>query len=342
MKATYREISLYAPDRTPCRIDLSENTNLHGAPPCALAAIRATDPGALTSYPSLYAQELKRVIAGYIGVNEHNVVTGCGSDDILDSAIRAFCESSDKVVTSNPSFSMIPLHARMNGVACEQISLTPDLNIDSAALVAARGAVTYLCSPNNPTGNSPSQERIEEVIASAAGLVILDEAYAEFSGRSLAQRAAQSPRLLVVRTLSKAFGLAGLRIGYGIGAPETVSEVEKSRGPFKVSSLAERAAIAALTSDLDWIRQRIADTLATRDQVASQLKSMGLTPLPSDANFLMIPVHDAREIAARMRARDVAVREFTALPQIGDAIRMGIGPSGIMQIALDALRESLQ
>jgi histidinol-phosphate/aromatic aminotransferase/cobyric acid decarboxylase-like protein len=146
--------------------------------------------------------------------------------------------------------------------------------------------------------------------------------------------------VLAVRTLSKAFGLAGLRIGYAVGAPELVAEVEKSRGPYKVSALAEEAATLALTEDLPWVREHIAEVLHNRSRFASELGERGFFPLPSDANFLLVPVTNAGEIAARMRAAGVAVRPFTALAGIGDALRISIGPWPLMMEVLDALESA--
>jgi histidinol-phosphate aminotransferase len=323
-------------------VDLSDNTNLFGAPPNALAGFRTSDSTRLTRYPSLYAGGLKRAIARYLSVDETNIVTGCGSDDVLDSTIRALCDPGDIVATSDPSFSMIPLHARMNGLHCEQAPLDAGLDIDADALLAAAARVTYMCSPNNPTGTLASRDAVERVIAGAPGVVILDEAYAEFTSESQAQRAAVSSNVLVVRMFSKAFGLAGLRIGYAVGAADLVNEVEKSRGPFKVNAPAEEAATVALTSDLEWMREKVAEVLYLREKFSVELKRLGLSPLPSSANFVMVPVTDANSVAARMRDRSVAVREFTSLPRIGDALRISIGPWDMMAEALAALEAALQ
>jgi histidinol-phosphate aminotransferase len=346
IRSAYRGITLYAPDRTRCRVDLSDNTNLFGAPPAALEFLRNVGEQNVARYPSLYADGLKGAIAAYIGVEPGNIVTGCGSDDVLDSAIRAFCEPGARagvgVATSDPSFSMIPLHASMNGLSCEQIPLAHNLDINAPALVAAGAAITYICSPNNPTGGAASRSAIEQVLAQARGVVILDEAYAEFTDTSLASVAPATGRLIVARTLSKAFGLAGLRVGYAVGAPELVAGIEKSRGPFKVSSLAESAATLALTTDLEWMRTTAAMARAIRSRFETSLRKLGLNPLPSEANFVLVPVSGAAEVAARMRKLGVAVRDFTALTVIGDALRISVGPADLMDEALTALGASLQ
>jgi histidinol-phosphate aminotransferase len=342
VRAAYREISLYAPDRSPCPIDLSDNTNLFGVPPTALATLREAAESAITRYPALYAGDLKGALARYIGVRPNEIVTGCGSDDVLDSAIRAVTEPGDAVAIPDPSFAMIPLFARMNGLHPIAVPLRADHDVDADALLATGARVIYVCSPNNPTATAASRDAVRRLIDDAPGLLIIDEAYAEFAGHGYAAKAPLSNRLLVVRTLSKAFGLAGLRVGYAVGTPELVAEVEKSRGPYKVSALAERASVAALTHDSAWVRQHIEETIANRDRFVAALRGLDLCPLPSVSNFVLLPVSRAIEAAATLRQRGVAVRPMPGLTGIGDALRISIGPWSMMEVVLELLPEVLR
>ncbi len=341
----YRGIDLYAPNRAPCAVDLSDNTNLWGIPPAAERALRGAAAATVTRYPALYAGALKQALADYAGVETAHVVTGCGSDDVLDSAIRAFAEPGMRVAHPEPSFAMIPIFARMNGLVPVPVPLGRDFDADADAFLETRAPIIYLCSPNNPTGNLLSPGAVEAIVARAPGLVILDGAYAEYAGEGegarLSALALASGRVLVVRTLSKAFGLAGMRIGYGVGAPAVVAEVEKSRGPYKVNALAERAAVAALTEDLGWVREHVALAVEIRERLAAGLRALGLAPLPSAANFVLVPVPDAAETARRMRERGVAVRPFAGLPHVGDALRISVGPWEMMEACLEGLRSVL-
>ena len=326
-RATYRDISLYAPDRTPCRVDLSDNTNLWGMPPAARDALAdSVSP----RYPSLYATELKVALADYTGVSPTMITTGCGSDDVLDSAMRALAEPGDRVAYSTPTFPMIPIFARMNGLNAV-VAATDDLVRTDARLI-------YVCSPNNPTGTLIPRDAIERLLRTAGPdqVIIVDEAYAEFAGASVVDLARDYPRLLITRTMSKAFGLAGLRVGYAIGDPARVAEVEKSRGPYKVSAPAERAAVAALASDLGWVRERIDLVLENRTRLAGELRKRGLDPLASAANFLFVPVEGASTVAARMREIGVAVRAFDD----PDGLRITVGPWPMLQEALGAFDEA--
>ena len=336
-RESYRSISLYAPDRAPARVDLSDNTNLWGIPPAAAHILREAPSALVTRYPALYAGDLKSALADYAGVQRDEVVTGCGSDDVIDSAIRAFTEPRDRIAYPNPSFAMLPLFAKMNGLEGVAVPLTSCFDFDAEAFLATGACVIYLCSPNNPTGTAAARSTIERIIARAPGLVILDEAYAEFADDGFLTQAPGAGRVLVVRTMSKAFGLAGLRVGYAVGSAALVAEVEKSRGPYKVNAVAERAAVAVLREDMQWVATGVAQVRENRARFVEALVALDLSPLDSSSNFVLVPVRDATALARHMRGAGVAVRPFVALAGIGDALRITIGPWPMMEEALTAL-----
>lgn len=332
----------YDPMREACAVDLSDNTNLWGAPPAAARALRELAESEVTRYPAVYAGRLKEALAEYAGVGRDEIVTGCGSDDVLDSAMRALAEPGDRVAIAEPTFVMAERFALMNGLEIERVRLTSDLALDADALLETGARIIYICSPNNPTGSAFDGASIERVLSRAPGFVILDEAYAEFRGDGYLRSAPSYDNLLVVRTLSKAFGLAGARVGYASAAAALVNAVEKSRGPYKVSATAERAALAALREDRDWVAGRVAEVRANRARFVASLERLGLAPLPSDANFVLVPVQDAAALTRRMRrgGSGVAVRPFVALPGIGDAVRITVGPWHMMESALGEIEEA--
>ena len=333
-RATLRELSLYRPNRAPCALDLSDNTNRWGVPPFAALALQELHEERVTRYPAVYTPELKEALAQYAGVRADEVVIGCGSDDVLDSAIRAFAEPGDTLAYPDPTFGMLSIWAQMNGLVA-----APAASID--ALLAARARVTYLCSPNNPTGIALTRAEIESVVEHAPGIVILDEAYAEFSDDGWLGEAPRHPRLIVARTMSKAFGLAGLRVGYATGAAHTVLQIEKARGPYMVSAAAERAALAALRDDLDWVRTHVAAAKENRARFAAELDALGIAAIPSAANFIFVPVASADAVATEMRAAGVAVRPFASVRGIGDGVRITLAPWPMMETALRALRDAV-
>jgi histidinol-phosphate aminotransferase len=339
-REAFRDLIAYQTDRDACDIDLSDNTSLFGAPPAALRVLRGLDGDDVTRYPGLYARELRRALAAYAEVQPSEIVTGCGSDDVIDSTIRAVAEPGEAIAFPDPTFSMIPVFARVNGLRPIAVPIGRDHDLDFDAMLATDARIIYLCSPNNPTGVVASREGIERVLEHARGIVILDEAYAEFAGTGLTARAPAHGRLVVTRTLSKAFGLAGLRLGYATAAAPLVVEIEKARGPYTTNGPGERAALAALTEDLPWVRARTAEAVAIRERLAEALRARGLEPLPSGANFLLVPIEAAAGVADRMRERGVAVRAFRHVAGVGDAIRISVGPWTVMTRMLAVLDEA--
>ena len=352
-RSVVRALPRLSSDLPSCPVDLSDNTNLWGAPPAALRVLRQAGMEALSRYPSVYSEPLHEAILRYVDLSAAGgvgVVTGCGSDDVIDSTMRAFGAPGDRIVFSSPTFSMIPLLARLNGLDPVAIPLTNAFDVDAERLVDAEAKITYLCAPNNPTATPVSRAAVEYVVANARGIVLLDEAYAEFAPEAFVQLVERSERLMVARTFSKAFGLAGLRVGLGVGSIHLIRTVERARGPYKVSAIAERAVSAVLeatTDGVDWVRARARLAIDNRERLIVALDQAGFHPLPSAANFVLVPTSRALEIAQRLRTRGVAVRSFSGLPlEIdaftrtgGSALRIGIGPWEMMETMLSALTE---
>jgi histidinol-phosphate aminotransferase len=369
-REAYRPLEPYAPDRRPVEVDLSDNTNRWGTHPAAKAAIEGASAEDLLRYPPVYADRLREAVARRFGVPREAVTTGCGSDDLLDSTFRAAGEPGEAVVFMPPTFSMVEIFARMNGL--EAVPVHRDAPAEGApfgplpdpeALLKKRPALIYLCRPNNPTGEVLPADWIR-ALAEAGGpegpILLLDQAYADFmgvgEGAGEVGEAANSFRIVVLRTLSKAYGLAGLRVGFAVGAPEVIREIEKSRGPYKVSRPAEAAAVAAIEDREGWVPGILEAVRTERARLLTELEARGLGPLPSGANFLLLPlggIGDAAAVTAALRARGVAVRPFPGLTGIGgsteagggdgtrDAIRITIGPRSEMDRFLAALDQVL-
>ena len=335
MIATSRNLERFEDAARGCEVDLSDNTNLWGHPPSLQRALTAFATGEVSRYPSAFSDDLKGAIARHTGVGESCVVTGCGSDDVLDSAIRAFGVAGNTLAQLDPTFSMIRAFAALNGLTVTGIINEGDL---AAAFAETDAQLIYLCSPNNPTGGVIGPDVIEAIVAASTGIVIIDEAYIDFGGVSSLRLVERYDNVLVTRTFSKAYGLASFRVGYGVGAPELIRQVECARGPYKVSALSERVAIDALASDTEWVTHRAKEAVANRDRFCKELTALGTPPLPSGANFVLVPVASAQSVEAFMRDAGVAVRRFDRLPAIGDAVRITVGPWPLMQRCLDAFR----
>ncbi|MFQ5742861.1 MAG: histidinol dehydrogenase [Acidobacteriota bacterium] len=342
-RPSYSQIELYDPGEDPRLLNLADNTNLFGAPPVATRALRRLRSEALSSYPAVYSEPLKRVLAKHLGVSTDNIATGCGADDIIDSAVRAFCEPGERLVHIEPTFSMLPTFAHMNGVTPVAVPLAADFRLPAEELRAAAGRLIYICRPNNPTGTLFEKAPIEQLARHADALLLIDEAYVEFSGASLVAWASASGRVVIVRTLSKAYGLAGLRVGYAVGPAGLILELEKSRGPYRLSAAAEAAAMAAVERGTDWVDGVVTRVRRNRSRLAARLESLGLRCWPSATNFLLFPAPggDAAGFCAALRKRGIGVRAFPSLPQTGDCIRVTIGPWALMERFLEATRELL-
>ncbi len=342
-RSDYGVLKRYHFDRTPVALDLSDNTNQWGSHPAALEVLRRADDDALARYPDLYADNLRAAAAARAGVPDDCIATGCGSDDVLDCTYRASGGGSgDFVSIAAPTFSMAPPLARMNGMDA-RLTPWPDALDDPERLLAGGPALVYVCRPNNPTGElAPTAwvEALLEAAGTAGPLVLLDEAYIDFGGDPFAKRAAEHPRLLVSRTLSKAFGLAGLRVGYAIATPQTALEVEKARGPYKVGRVAAEAGAAALTDAEGWVARTVAECVENRARAEAMLGERGLEPVPSSANFILFraPGGDGPRDALAIRARGVAVRPFPGdMPDGSDALRLTVAPWPLVGRFFEAL-----
>jgi histidinol-phosphate aminotransferase len=351
-----RALPLYAPDAAECAIDLSDSTNLWGPPPAAWRAITSASRTRIARYPSLRSEPLTAALLRYAGLGASDgvrAVTGCGSDDVIDSTMRAFGVPGDRVAFSAPTFSMVSVFARLNGLEPVSVPLTDRFDLDVERLVDTDAKIIYICAPNNPTATAVSREAVEFVAAHAGGIVLLDEAYAEFAPESFIELVGRYDRLLVTRTFSKAFGLAGLRVGYGVGSAALVSVIERARGPYKVNALAEGAVLASLEESDDglrWVRAKARLAVEIRNRLVPALSALDLVPLPSAANFVFVPTANALSIARGLRERGILVRAFTDLPRAlpclavsrGAALRIGVGPWEVMETLLDALAEALR
>jgi len=324
-------------------VDLRDNANLWGVPPHALEALRRVDPSTISLYPAVSAGTLTAALAVRCGVQQDEVTAGCGSDDLIDAAFRAVAEPGATVAHPAPSFSMVPIFARLNGLQPVAVPLRSDGSADADAMLATGARIIYLCSPNNPTGTVTGADVVRRIVRESRGIVVLDGAYAEFAPdlEDFLSEAPRLGRLLVLRTFSKAWGLAGLRVGYAVGSADLVRAVRKANGPYKVNAPAEQAASVALAHDAEWMRACAAGAVASRQRVTEELRSMGLSPLDSRGNFVAIPVADAPALAARLAERGVAVRAFRGLPVFGDLLRVGMAPWPVMEQFVSALREAL-
>ena len=318
-------------------VKLDANENLYGPIPEIRDAVANAD---LHIYPDPGQHNLRSAIAHYLGVRLDQVVAGAGSDDLIDIIIRLVEPAA--VVTATPTFGMYGFLGRINHAQIVEVPRGDAFAVDGEGIARAVGAgrsVVFLPSPNNPTGNQLSTVEVEALCALPA-LIVIDEAYAEFAGRSALPLLDQHPNLVILRTFSKWAGLAGLRVGYSVSHPDLASKLTAIKQPYNVNVAAEAAAIAAL-EHRGVIFETVRALVAEREQMVRRIRDecSWLVPQPSDANFVLFAVEgrDAGEVAASLREQGVLVRHYRR-PDLSNFIRISAGRPEDTDRLLEALR----
>ncbi|KGM11658.1 histidinol-phosphate transaminase [Cellulomonas bogoriensis] len=309
---------------------LSSNENPYGPLPTVQEAV-AQAAGTLNRYPDMFASELTEAVAARHGVTPEHVVAGCGSVAVLGHVLQAFCDPGDEVVHAWRSFEAYPIVIRLQGATPVPVPVDADGRHDLPAMLAAvtdRTRAVLLCSPNNPTGPALRHTQVAHTLAALPDdvLVVLDEAYVEFvrdedpvDSRALL---AAHPNLVVLRTFSKAYGLAGLRVGYAVARPDVARGIRTASTPFGVNHLAQVAAVASLQPDAQAeLDRRVDAVVAERHRVLTGLRAQGWTVPDSQGNLVWLPTGPATaDLAADAAAHGVLVRPFA-----GEGIRVSIG-----------------
>jgi histidinol-phosphate aminotransferase len=320
-------------------LKLDGNENPWGPSPKTREALRSAYRAEWYADPA--QQRLRAAIGARLGVSPDAVVAGAGSDELIDLLFRLFVNEDDRVVICSPTFGMYAFDAALTGAEVVDVPLLDDWTYDMEPLIeAARQAkAVFIPSPNNPTGNVVPEGLVDRLLDSGA-LVVIDEAYIEFAhAESLASRAADDLGLVVLRTLSKWGGLAGLRLGYGAMHPTTASLIMRAKQPYNVNAAAEVAAIAAF-EDAAVLDDRACILAGERDRVAEALGELGwVHPWPSEANFLLLRLERGDGFAVReaMRRRGVFTRYFTH-PRLRDHIRLSMGTPEQNDRVIEAFR----
>lgn len=298
----------------------------------------------LHRYPDPANRELRAALAGATGIPRRRVWVGNGSDEAIDVLVRTLVSPGEAVVVAGPTYGVYAARARTHAARVRAARLDDDFDLDvDATAGAADGAeLVFLCSPNNPTGGRLSRGRVLELVERCSAVVAVDEAYVEFDDRpSLARRAGDPERLAVLRTFSKAWGLAGARVGWLAGHPELVGWMDRAGLPYPLSAPASRAATRAL-GRREEMERRVRRLRSERERLRGGLEALGLRVLPSDANFLLFFVDDPGGLQSRLAGRHgVVVRDRSGLPGLEGGLRVTVGTSGENDAFLDAISEEV-
>lgn len=309
-------------------VKLDANENPYGPSPRARKALQ--NGRYLHIYPDPQANALREALAEHTGLPQERLLAGAGADELIDLVLRAVLSPGDGVLNCPPSFGMYPFSTAVNMGTLLEVPRRPDFSLDVPALESAaaenpRAKVLFLCSPNNPHGGVVDDDVLKRLLALPL-LVILDEAYVEFSGGSRIRWVLDHENLVVLRTFSKWAGLAGLRVGYGAFPAWLMPHLWKIKQPYNVNVAASQAALASL-ADVDWLQEKVEAIVHERRRLQTELANFDfLEPMPSRANFVLCRVvgAGARRLKSDLEEQGILVRYF-AKPRLENTIRVSAG-----------------
>lgn len=282
-------------------------------------------------YPDPQQRGLKAQLSKIKGVATENILLGNGSDEVLDLLFRAFCEpGKDNVITLPPTYGMYSVLANINNIENKEVLLTEDFQPDVPQILNAADAFSkmiFLCSPNNPTGNAFEEKRIAEILENFNGLVVIDEAYIDFSEKqSWLENLEKYPNLVVTQTLSKAFGMAGIRLGICYASKEIIRILNRIKPPYNVNELTQKRALAKI-SNIEEVKLQITELLEERNDLLEPLLQVDYIKkiYPSDANFILVKVDDANKRYDQMLEKGIVIRNRTTQPLCENTLRLTVG-----------------
>ena len=296
-------------------------------------------------YPDPNQNNVKQLLCKIKGIDKRNLLLGNGSDEVLDLIFRAFCEPhKDNIITLPPTYGMYSVLANINAVENKTVLLDEDFQPQVKQIIGVadkNSKILFLCSPNNPTGNSFSEANIKELLLKFNGLVLLDEAYIEFSAKeSWLKNLDKYPNLIIIQTLSKAYGLAGIRLGACYASREIIAVLNTIKPPYNVNELTQQRAIKRL-QQMEVVKNEVAQLVSERKRLHKELEccvSYIEKVYPSDGNFLLIKVDDATKRYNQLVTAGVVVRNRTTEALCENCLRISVGICEENQILLRALK----
>jgi len=315
-------------------IFLDANENAFGspsAPPSVFAQDRLGMTPALNRYPDPMQVEVKEALSQIKGVPAGNIFLGNGSDEVIDLLYRAFCNPGvDNVILVPPTYGMYEVSANINDVEVRKVPLTTEFQLNVEAISEAvdeKTKLIFICSPNNPTGNSMDREDVEVILNNFNGLVVVDEAYINYSRQhSFISELTEYPNLVVMQTLSKAWGMAGARIGMAFASDDIIGVLNKIKPPYNVGSPAQQLALEAL-NNIELVNEWIRTTVQERGKLIAALGKIPFVKkiYPSDANFLLVKVDDAKGVYDYLVSGGIIVRDRSKVELCEGCLRITVG-----------------
>ena len=285
----------------------------------------------LNRYPDPQQRKLKGLLSDIKGCPMDQILLGNGSDEVLDLIFRAFCEPGiDNIITLPPTYGMYKVLAGVNGVENREVCLSQAYQLDVGSIIDSiddRTKLIFICSPNNPTGNSFRDEDILQILEKFKGILVIDEAYIDFTGSSSwLEKLRDYPNMIVTQTLSKAFGMAGIRLGICFASREIIAILNRIKPPYNVNELTQQAAYERL-KDRSMITEQVSAIIRERNGLIEKLNSVSFISevFPTDANFVLVKVDDAAKRYQQILAADIVVRNRSSLPLCENTLRFTVG-----------------
>ena len=283
----------------------------------------------LNRYPDPLSMDLRKALGQYLDISEKNIFVGSGSDEIIDLLIRLFVEQDEEIIVLEPTYGMYKVAAEVVGVKIRSLLLKPDFQIDIPNLLSqinSKTKIIFLCSPNNPTGTLVNLEDVETICKNFRGIVVVDEAYIEFASKSsLVKKIPNIENLVVLRTFSKAWGLAGIRVGYAVAQKIVIEYLNKIKLPYNLNRISSGLTIEALKNYQKMLEFRKI-ILGERKKLADNLSNLGFKVFPSEANFLLVNYPNTSDVAKKLAVDyGIIIRDFNSKPLLKDCVRISVG-----------------
>ncbi|MFO7821539.1 MAG: histidinol-phosphate transaminase [Lentisphaeria bacterium] len=319
-------------------IKLNTNENPYPPSPKVAKALRSVDAAQLRLYPNPAAQEFREEIATQRGVTPDNVICGNGSDDLLTIAVRTFVDQGGAIAYPNPSYSLYPVLGNIQGARLIEIDLDDDFQLPPDPVAKAADArLLFLARPNAPTGNAFPIDAIRELADEYEGVLFIDEAYADFGEDDCVNLIKEFPNVVVSRTLSKSYSLAGIRFGYAFADANLINEMFKVKDSYNVNAITQELALAAVQDQVTFDRN-VKRVRESRARITTALNELGFETPPSQANFIFTkPPLDARHYLRKLREAGILIRYFP-YPRISEFVRITVGTENEMDALLEATK----
>lgn len=318
-------------------IKLNSNENPYPPSPMALAVLQDIDGEWLRRYPNPFAQEFRQAASKVLGVSPDWIIVGNGSDELLNVVIRACAEPGQKVVYPTPTYVLYRTLTQIQSAEIVEIPYNEDYCLPLEKLVAANGAVTFIASPNSPSGHVVLADELRELATRLSGVLVIDEAYVDFAEENALLLVEEFENVIVIRTLSKGYSLAGLRLGFGVANPKLLSGLYKVKDSYNVDALACAVAAAAI-SDQGYKNSCIERVKASRTKLAIDLKQLGFRIWDSQTNFLLAQPEqgNAKYLYQKLKEQGILVRYFEQ-PELDDKLRITVGTNEQNQALVETL-----